>query len=122
MSDWILGFIQFFKMFVALFYIGHLMGCFFFFVGTDSMSSKEGSWIEYEGIEDEGMDVKYTTSLYWAITTMATIGYGDIRPVSDNEKIYCIVIMILSCGIFAYIVGNVSAIILSKNTIITEFK
>ena len=53
---------------------------------------------------------------------MTTIGYGDINPVSDNEKIFCIAIMIISCGVFAYIVGNVSAIIMNTNTIITEFK
>lgn len=62
------------------------------------------------------------TSLYWAFLTIATIGYGDITPTTDFEKIYVMVILVLACGIFAYIVGYVGSILDKKDTIIAEFE
>ena len=34
--------------------------------------------------------IKYLYSLYWAITTVTTIGYGDITPVSDIEIMFTV--------------------------------
>ena len=53
---------------------------------------------------------------------MTTIGYGDISAITEGEKLYAIFMMIIACGVFAYIVGNVSSIMDGSNTIISEFK
>jgi len=42
---------------------------------------------------------------------MATIGYGDINPISTNEKIYMIFVSVIACGVFGYSVSQVSAIL-----------
>lgn len=33
---------------------------------------------------------------------MLTVGYGDIVPVSTFERIVCIIITLISCGVFGY--------------------
>jgi hypothetical protein len=33
---------------------------------------------------------------------MITVGYGDIVPINPTEKIYVIIMTLVSCGIFAY--------------------
>jgi hypothetical protein len=60
-------------------------------------------------------------SLSWALTTIATVGYGDIYAVTDAEKIYTMVAMIISCGVFAFIVGFLGNLFDKNNQIVSEF-
>lgn len=38
---------------------------------------------------------------------MVTVGYGDISPNTDTEKIIVIGLAIISCGIFAFSVSTI---------------
>jgi len=42
---------------------------------------------------------------------MSTVGYGDISPQSSPEKLYTIFSMIISCGVFAYIMGSIGTFV-----------
>ncbi|OHD63140.1 MAG: hypothetical protein A2096_05130 [Spirochaetes bacterium GWF1_41_5] len=56
---------------------------------------------------------KYIRALYWCITTIATVGYGDISPdLSQNHQIiYTMFSMILGVGIYGYVIGNVASLL-----------
>jgi hypothetical protein len=41
---------------------------------------------------------------------MMTVGYGDIAPTNSHERIYVMVVTLVSCGVFAYAVNTVGAI------------
>jgi hypothetical protein len=45
---------------------------------------------------------RYIRALYWACITMSTIGYGDVSPTNDYERVYVMIMCLLSCGIFGY--------------------
>ena len=44
--------------------------------------------------------------MYFAYTTLSTVGFGDFNPRSDFERLICIIILLLGVGIFALIMGN----------------
>lgn len=46
------------------------------------------------------------TSCYFALTTLATVGYGDYYPISWIEKIFAVLVMLLGVAFFSYIIGN----------------
>jgi hypothetical protein len=54
---------------------------------------------------------KLITSVYWAMVTMAGVGYGEILPITKNERLYAMIYMIISSGIFAYTVNSIGNIV-----------
>lgn len=49
--------------------------------------------------------------LYFALTTLSTVGYGDYHPVSRPEMIYSCIVMLGGVAFFSYIMGNFIEII-----------
>jgi len=43
--------------------------------------------------------------------TMTTVGYGDITPQNSKEKLVTILMMCVSCAIFAWVMGYVGSVI-----------
>ncbi len=59
----------------------------------------------------EGQENGFTsipTSIYWAIVTLSTVGFGDLAPATGLGKFIAAVIMILGYGIIAVPTGIVS--------------
>ncbi len=44
-------------------------------------------------------------SLWWAVTTLTTVGYGDMFPVTIFGKIFTFIILIIGLGIVAIPTG-----------------
>ena len=47
--------------------------------------------------------------MYWAITTMATVGYGDITPVTPFGRFVTTILMLIGYGIIAVPTGIYTA-------------
>ena len=47
-------------------------------------------------------------SLYMTVITLATIGYGEIKPLSSEGRIFTIFIIVFGVGNVAYLVGQLS--------------
>lgn len=80
-------------------------------------------WLEIGGIKENGTPFfRYTAALYWSITTMATVGYGDIVAHSILERWYALLTMLVGIGFFGYIVGNVASILASIDRMGSEYR
>ena len=48
----------------------------------------------------------YVKCLYWAVTTLTTIGYGDVVPTSTGGRIFTMFVMIVGVALYGLIIGN----------------
>ena len=57
----------------------------------------------------------YIQSFYWALTTLTTIGYGDITPHNNVGRIFTCFIMIIGVGMYGIVIGNISRMLASAD-------
>lgn len=50
----------------------------------------------------------YQQALYWTITTLTTVGYGDLVPEGSPQVWYTMVVMALGAAIYGFAIGNVA--------------
>ncbi|KAJ0719404.1 putative cyclic nucleotide-binding domain, potassium channel, voltage-dependent, EAG/ELK/ERG [Helianthus annuus] len=108
------------KLFVVELYCTHTAACFFYYLATTLPPAQEGyTWIgslkmgdyNYSEFRDIDLWTRYITSLYFAIVTMATVGYGDIHAVNNREMIFIIMYISGDMILGAYLLGNMAALI-----------
>ncbi len=70
-------------------------------------------WIALRGsaAAQEASWTAYINALYWCVTTLSTVGYGDVTPANNFQTLYAIVVMILGVGVYAYVIGNIATIL-----------
>jgi len=73
-------------------------------------------WLMIFGVDTRIDDrSNYISSLYWVITTLSTVGYGDIIPVTNLQKLYAIMVQILGYGVFGFVIGKVASVLSKMN-------
>jgi voltage-gated potassium channel len=72
-------------------------------------------WLGINGFEGKDWVTDYNKAVYWTITTLTTIGYGDITPSTNIGRFYTMIIMILGVGTYGFIIANVSRLILNAD-------
>lgn len=79
-------------------------------------------WILLYGNPDNlDMGTQYLQALYWTITTLTTIGYGDITPSTNTQIIYVIFIELSGAGMYGFIIGNIANLITNIDIAKTQY-
>lgn len=98
---------DFTKLTILLAIIFHSITCCWILIGK----SVNGSWIDYEvNVNNEDLANKgklYLASFYFVTTTLATIGYGDLKGYTSMEYLVCMGIELVGIGVFALFMGEI---------------
>eukprot|EP01044_Picomonas_judraskeda_P001146 COSAG03_NODE_63_length_15223_cov_32.095940_5_plen_939_part_00 len=65
---------------------------------------------------------KYLDALYYSVTTLTTVGYGDLVPSTNDEKVVSIFCELAGSVTFGIIAGSLSAIAMSETLTKRELK
>ncbi|MEQ8998653.1 MAG: ion channel [Coleofasciculus sp. B1-GNL1-01] len=59
-------------------------------------------------------DVSFVDALWWSIVTIATVGYGDIAPVTIGGRLIAIIDMFFGIGVLAIFSGSLASILVDR--------
>lgn len=76
------------------FLIVHIVACMWVFATTFS-DEDEPTWIRASEISKNTTSSKYLYSIYFTVTTITTVGYGDILATNMLEQAFCIACMLI---------------------------
>lgn len=96
---------------VTLFAV-HSAGCVYYLL-ADRYPDPNKTWIGsvIPDFREKSLWVRYTCSIYWSITTLTTVGYGDLHAVNYREMIFDIFYMLFNLGLTAYLIGNMTNLV-----------
>ncbi len=84
------------------------LGFFVFWLGLTAHWLSCG-WLALRGVPADAPEMSaYLQALYWCVTTLTTVGYGDVTPTTDAQRAYTMLVMILGVGVYGYVIGNVA--------------
>jgi hypothetical protein len=74
------------------------------------------NWIYQKDYQDMPDVELYITAFYFTVTTLVTVGYGDITAYSVEEKLLCIILMLIGVISFSFATGALASIITSHDS------
>ena len=80
------GFERLFFFIIMSLMVLHIISCMWVFMAKISSEDRSDTWIgeDYAEYADKEHSHLYLISLYYVITSMTTVGYGDISPTKIN--------------------------------------
>ena len=134
-----------FKLTLVITTSGHFVACAFYMIARVERHSDD-NWTHRDGLYNQGEDylgcmveegaveavcevqhtryvtneshyVHYVSALYFAYTTLTTVGYGDINATTMGERIIALGALIIGSAVFAGVVGTMTQMMESMDEI-----
>ena len=87
---------------VSLLFV-HLSICLHIFLANQDYPN----WISHTNVFNKDFTTKYITSFYFLMTTLTTVGYGDIVCISGIERIFHIILLVFGTIIYTFVVSKI---------------
>ena len=68
------------------------------------------------GLDENGDGSNLIISMYYALTTLSTVGYGDYVAISESEMIMSVCIQLMGIAIFSWIMSEARRLMQSEPT------
>ena len=92
----------------------HNLACIWFLIARYN-DFEEDTWVYRYEFVSKPIRAQYLASFYFILTTITTVGYGDISPKNEAEHAFCILVMMI--GVFSYslAIGTFTSLISARN-------
>lgn len=97
------------RLLIMLTLFTYFLGCFWYLISSDaSTDDEDGSWFKVFNLESYNITNRLVVSCYYAITMLSTVGYGDMYPISNIEKMVAVFCMMVGVAVFSVIMEQFS--------------
>lgn len=118
------------KLMMIIFTMSYFLGQFWYIkcdIGNDFKNSEfyksvnanqdevNENYIEYFGLDKKSNPEITWIGIYYSMTTLSTVGFGDYYPRSDSERVLACFFLIFGVSIFSYQMGDILTLIESYN-------
>ncbi|CAD8097297.1 unnamed protein product [Paramecium primaurelia] len=114
-SGWVQDLIELIKLLFMVVYVGHLFACLWHGVAFYQIGFRK-TWLETYDVATQDIFTKYNYAFYWSVQTMITVGYGDLTPQNNYERLCANMSMFLACGVFAFSFNSIGLMLSNLNS------
>lgn len=90
----------------------HTCSCLFHHI-ADIQKKNPGNWVFRLGFYDLSTSELYLISFHWTLTTITTVGYGDVTAGTTFEKTFNLFVMSIGVIMYSFAIGSLSSIVAS---------
>ena len=108
---------------LTVFFISHLNACAWHAIAYYNPYSKELNWLKAMGLEEDDWMKRYCISMYFSVSLMVNSGMDQkFTPQNTIEYLYMIFMLLVSAGLFGYIIFTIKEILEVKSKKSKEYK
>jgi len=108
--------VQLAKMLTCYLVVNHWVACIWFSIHRYLETGSAMTWATIDGIGEVGGGCSttiaqcYIRSIYYTITTLSSVGYGDIRPTTNLETGFQLAVVLTGACMLAAMIGSFAAL------------
>jgi CRP-like cAMP-binding protein len=94
----------------AFLLLNHLAACLWYWIAKIQDFNPD-CWVTRLGYIDSSNFEIYIVSFYWTLTTVTTVGYGDVNAGTNIERVYNLFFMSFGVIMYSFAIGSLSSIV-----------
>ena len=108
------------KIFVTVLLCIHWLACVWCYIGIFDSSNQYDSWVILEGNLD--LSVIFVKCVYYVLTSISTLGYGDYTPVGVKELIVSLIILFIGVIIFSFNIASIINLVIDSRQKLIQYQ
>mmetsp|Transcript_23910 Transcript_23910/g.16887 ORF Transcript_23910/g.16887 Transcript_23910/m.16887 type:complete len:114 (+) Transcript_23910:441-782(+) len=89
----------------------HTIACLWILLGQ----TLTGSWVDIHELRYATSQNIYICAIYWVVTTLTTVGYGDFKGYTTEEYLFNMAVEFVGIAFFSFIMGSINNILVMDN-------
>ena len=114
-----------FRLVLFILILSYFLGTFWYIITkhtTDRLNTEEPEFTFYNqyGLAENTNTQNLVIVVYFAFTTLSTVGFGDFNPKSEVERIVTTFILLVGVACFSYIMGQFIDILMNLQNVTAD--